>query len=102
MYQPLDGPAKQGKLTAVGTATPVEAIVGGSAFTGRQVITLQGNGKFYVYFADEGVVPNAATVSADGFLQFKDAKETYEAGSQQAVYVLAVSGTVDIIIAERG
>lgn len=102
MLEALDGPSKQGKLSGVTTSTPVEAKVGASSFEGRKVVTLQGNGKFYVYFADEGVVPNAATVSADGFLQFKDAKETYEAGPLQIVYVLAVAGTVDIVVAERG
>lgn len=102
MYSPLDGPSKQGLLSGVTTSTPVVAKADTTAFEGRQVITLQGDGKFYVYFADEGETPNAATVSANGFIQFKDAKETYEAGSQQVVYVLAFSGTVDIRIAERG
>lgn len=102
MIQPLDGPSKQGTLSSVGTVTPVEVKVDASAFEGRQVITLQGNGRFYVYFADDGVVPSAANVSTDGFLQFRNAKETYEASASQAVYVLAVTGTVDIKVAERG
>jgi hypothetical protein len=101
MSQQLDGPSKQGTLSAVGTATPVEVKVGASAFVERQVVTLQSTGKFYIYFADEGVVPNAATVIADGFTQFKDALNSYEATDQQAVYVLAVAGTVDIKLAER-
>lgn len=102
MILALDGPAEQGKLSAVGTATPVEVKVGASAFEGRQVLTLQGNGKYYIYFNDGGTAPNAATVSANGFTAFKDAMVSIEAGPKQDVYVLAVTGTVDIIIAERG
>lgn len=102
MLFPLDGPSKQGTLSSVGTLTPVEVKVGASSFEGRKVVTLQGDAKFYIYFADENVVPSAADVSNNGFLQFKNSKETYEASSQQAIYVLAESGTVNIKIAERG
>lgn len=98
---PLDGPSKSFKLSAVGTATPVEVYASGSAFAERKVVTLQGDGKFYVYFADEGETPNAATVSANGFIQYKDAKESYEATGSQAMFVLAFTGTVDIRGAER-
>lgn len=101
MYQPLNGPAKQGTLS-IGTSTPVEVKNGSDPFDERQVITLQGDGKFYIYFADEGEVPNAATVTSNGFTQYKNAKETYEASCNQAVFVLALSGTVDIKLAERG
>lgn len=101
MFQPLDGPSSQGLLSSVGTSTPVEVKVGGSAYEDRKVITMQGDGKFYVYFADEGETPNAATVSANGFVQFKDQVQSWEAGEQQAVWVLAVTGTVDVRIAER-
>ena len=102
MLQPLDGPSTQGTLSSVGTVTVVEAIVGGSAFPERKVVTLQGVGRFYVYFGDLTVgAPSAATVSSDGFLVFKNAQVTYEATNQQPIYVLAVTGTVDIKIAER-
>ena len=101
MFLPLDGPAKQGVLSSVGTVTPVECKIEAQPFSERKVITLQGDGKFYVYFADEGETPNAATVSANGFTQFKDQKETYEASCQQAVFVLSVTGTIDIVLAER-
>jgi hypothetical protein len=101
MLQPLDGPSKSFKLSSVGTVTPVEVFATGSAFAERKVITLQSDGKFYIYFADEGEVPDAATVSANGFIQYKDAKESYEASGSQAVFVLAVSGTVDIRGTER-
>jgi hypothetical protein len=108
MIEALDGPAKSGKLSAVGTVTPVEVKVGASVFDGRKVITLQNSredtnrGRFYVYFADEGETPNASTVADNGLLQERNVKETYEAGPEQAVFVLAVSGTVDIRITERG
>jgi len=101
MLQPLDGPSKQFKLSGVGIVTPVEVYASGSAFAERKVITLQSDSKFYIYFADEGEVPNAATVSANGFIQYKNAKESYEATGSQAVFVLSFTGTVDIRGAER-
>jgi len=109
MLRSLDGPAKSGKLTSVGIATPVEVKVGASAFEDRKVITMQSTkkdtpnyGDFYVYFADEGETPSAATVIANGQLQSKNAKESYEAGPSQVIYVLADSGTISIRITERG
>ena len=101
MLQPLDGPSKSFKLSAVGIATPVQVKAGASAFEERKVITLQSNGNFYIYFADEAETPNAATVAANGFIQYKNAKESYEASDTQIVFVLAVTGTVDIRGAER-
>lgn len=100
MFQPLDGPSAHSKLTAVGTVTPVEVKAGVSALTDRQVVTLQPTGKMKVYFSD-GTVPSAATVQADGLTHIKNSKETYEAGEKQKVYVLAVAGTIDVIVVER-
>jgi len=100
-YEQLDGPSKSFVLSAVGTVTPVEVKAGGSAFEERKVITLQADGKFYIYFADEGETPNAATVSSTGMTQYKNARESYEASGSQAVFVLAVTGTVDVRGAER-
>jgi len=97
----LDGPSKSFVLSSVGTVTPVEVKAGGSAFSERKVITLQGEGKFYIYFADDGETPNAATVSSTGMTQYKSAKESYEASGSQSVFVLAVTGTVDIRGVER-
>ena len=100
MLQPLDGTSKQASLS-VDTVTVLEIKAGASAFTERKVITVQPtDGKVYIYFGDEGVVPNAATVAADGFIQTKS-KESYEATGSQVVYILAVSGTVDVRFAER-
>jgi len=108
MLQPLDGPSKSGKLSAVTATTPVEVKAGASAFNGRKVVTLQNSkedtnrGSFYVYFADEGETPTQANVEDNGFVQEKNVKESYEASSSQTVWVMAVSGTVDIRFAERG
>lgn len=100
MFLPLDGPSTQAKLTSVGTSTPVEAKAGVSPLTDRQVVTMQPSGNMKVYFGD-GTVPSAATVLANGFDHFKNTKETYEAGEKQKIYVLAASGTIDVIVAER-
>lgn len=109
MLRSLDGPAKSGKLTGVDTITPIEVKVGALPSPDRQVIMLQSTkkdspnyGDFYVYFADEGETPNAATVSANGFFQNKNSKESYEASASQSVWVLADVGTIDVRISERG
>lgn len=101
MFQPLDGPSIQGKLTAVDTITAVEAKVGASPLVDRSVVTMQPDGDMKVYFAEDGVVPSAATVLANGFDHYKNTKESYEAGPKQKIYVLAKSGTINVIVAER-
>ena len=108
MLLPLDGPSKQGKILSVTTATPVEAKVGATPYSERKVITMQSTkidspnyGDFYVYFAEDDSTPSAATVSTGGFLQNKNSKESYEAGEQQRVWLMSVSVTIHIRIAER-
>ena len=100
-FEPLDGPSKSFKLSTVGIVTPVEVYASGSAFPERKVVTLQSDGKFYIYFADEGETPSAATMIANAMWQGKNARESYEASGSQAVFVLAFTGTVDIRGAER-
>lgn len=106
MLQPLDGPSKQFSVTITDT-TPVEVKAGASAFSERKVITLQNprnatnRGDFYVYFADEGETPSAGDVSSKGFYHYKNSKESYEATGSQAVFIMSVSGSVDIRGAER-
>jgi hypothetical protein len=100
MLEALDGPSIQGKITVTDAAVS-EAKVGVSSFDDRKVLTLEGNGRFYVYFANEGEVPSAATVADQGFLHYRNTKETYEASETQIVFLLAVTGSVDIKIAER-
>jgi len=100
MLQPLDGPSLQGVLS-VGTGAVVEAKVGASAYTDRQVITIQPSGKLYVFFADDGSPPSVSDVNTKGFIHFKDSKETYEAGAKQKIYLLSDSGTITVRVAER-
>lgn len=100
MFQSLDGPSAQTKVIGVGTITPIEVKSGVSALTDRQVITLQPSGNMKVYFSD-GTTPSAATVLANGLDHYKNAKESYEAGEKQKVFILAASGTIDVVIVER-
>lgn len=100
MFQPLDGPSKQTKLS-VTTSTPVEVKVGSSPLAERKAITMQPDGNMKVYFADEGETPSAATVLNNGFNHFKNTKETYEASDEQVIFILSASGTIDVVIAER-
>ena len=87
---PLDGPSKQFSVT-IDTVTVVELKKDASALEERKVITIQAEGKIYLYFGEEGAVPNAATVAADGFIHYKNGKETYEASNTQKIYALSVS-----------
>jgi hypothetical protein len=98
----LDGPSKQGTLSvtdAVVQAAKVEV----DPYTSRKVVTLQPTtGKIYVLFGDGDVAaPSAATVAADGFIVFKNAVMTFEATHLQPIYLLAVTGTVTVKVAER-
>lgn len=97
---PLDGPSIQDSIS-VGTGAVVEAKVGGSVYPDRKVITIQPSGKLYVLFVEEGTTPSISDVSTKGFLQFKNQKDTYEAGEKQKIYLLSFSGTVTVKIAER-
>jgi len=99
-FQLLDGPSKQDRV-AVTTATVKELKVGASALAERQVITIQPtDGNIWVYFGD-GTTPSAATVSTKGFKHVKNAKESYEAGERQQVFIVAETGTVNVTFVER-
>lgn len=101
MYQLLDGPAKQDRV-AVTTSTVTELKVGASALSERQVITIQPlTGNIWIYFGDGVSTPSAATVSTKGLKHVKMAKESYEAGEEQKVFVVSESGTVDVTFVER-
>ncbi len=100
MIRRLDGPAKQSNQS-VTTTTPFEVKVGASP-EDREVVTIQANQPIYVYFADEGETPSAATIQASGFIQTRDIINTYEAGDRQAIWVLAVALTSTVRFAERG
>ena len=100
MLQPLDGPAVQGNLS-VGVGAVVEVKVGASPLEDRKVVTLQPDDKVYVYFAQQLETPTIGDVSSKGFIHYKNSKETYEAADSQAIYLLSVSGTINVKIAER-
>lgn len=102
MLKQLDGPAIQFTLSGVTTTTPVEVKAGATAFSERQVVSLQGDAKFYVYFANDGETPTVSDITTKGFTHPKDALRSYEASSKQTMFVLSVAGTVNIRGAERG
>lgn len=102
MLQPLDGPSAQATISVTDSVVQ-EIKVSSSALENRKVVTIQPiDGRVYVYFGDDTAsAPSATTVSDDGLLVFRFAKESFEAGDQQPVYVLAESGTVSVKIVER-
>lgn len=100
MYQDLDGPAKQYSKSV--TSTVVVEVINVSALYERKVVTLQPiDGKIWVYFGDGDTTPSAATVKADGFIHFKNTRDSYEASTTQPLFIVADTGTVDVRIAER-
>jgi len=101
MLQPLDGPSTQDKIAVTDTVV-VELKAGASPLEDRQVITIQPlDGNIRIYFGDGTTTPSASTVLQKGFKQTKLAKESYEAGDKQKVYVISESGTTNVIFAER-
>lgn len=102
MLQPLDGPSQQTAITLTNTVVQ-EAKGGGNALAERKVVTIQAlTGKIYVYFGAEGVTPNAATVAANGLVQYKNQKESYEASTSQKLWILSVTvASNSVIVAER-
>jgi len=101
MFTPLDGPATQGSLS-VTASTVQEAKTGASRLTERQVVTIQSDKDLYVYFGDSTAsAPSTTTVQANGFRQYKDSIQSYEAGDKQPIYILSVSGTAQVKISER-
>jgi hypothetical protein len=100
-FLPLDGPAKSYSLT-VGNTVIVE-LVSGTPNSDRDVVSIQPLGDhIWVYFGYDNIVPDAATVAADGFLHFKKVLQSYEAGPLQRIYLLAVNTEADVRISERG
>lgn len=100
MIEALDGPSKQFVIT-VDSVTPLKVEEGGASLSDRKVVTMQGDAKFYVYLAGDDEIPTANDLITKGFTQYKNAKESYEAGEFQAIYVLSISGISNIRIAER-
>lgn len=100
MFQPLDGPASHDTIS-VDTVTVVEAKIGASPLEERKVLTIQPTDKLYIYWGDGNGAPSAATVAADGITLFKNGVYTFEAGESQSIYMLSVSGTIDVKVVER-
>jgi hypothetical protein len=101
MLLPLDGPTKQDSIS-VTTASFVEVKVGASAFSERKVITIQPlSFMIKVYFADAGETVTNSTVLNKGFEHPKKSIRSYEASESQKVYMIAVGGTTNVIVAER-
>jgi len=101
-FQELDGPAKE-DLVSIGAVTPVRVKIGSVELSGRKVITIQPvTGPCRLYFADDQEVPSASTVLNKGFRIPKTSIKTFEASDTQWVYLISVTGTIDVIIAERG
>lgn len=90
MYLPLDGPSVQDVISV--TTSQVELKVGASAYPERKVVTIQPqDGKVYVSFVS----------GEDGFLCFKNGIYTFESSDSQLLYIKSVSGTVNVVVAER-
>jgi len=90
MYNICDGPAVQGTLSV--TAVEQEIKVGASALEDRKVVTVQPtNGRVYVSF-QTGIA---------GFLVYKNQMASFEASDKQPIYIISVTGTVSVKIAER-
>jgi len=102
MLQPLDGPSLQYKVSVTtGVVRKIEQVIGNGALEDRKVITIQPlDGRIQVYFGDQ-TAPTAGVVSSDGFVQYKRSIQSYEASASQDVYIVASSGTVDVVISER-
>jgi hypothetical protein len=100
MLAPLDGPSLQTTIT-VDSSTVQEIKVGGTALLERKVITLIPEQKVYLYFGGDAGVPSSVTVAADGIVLFRNQLITIEATDSQLVYILAVSTTADVKVAER-
>lgn len=100
-FEELNGPSKQFSVSLT-NSTVIEVKDGSSPLSERKVVTIMPlDGKIWVYFGDGTNVPNSTTVKTDGFPQFKNTKESYEASDSQELYIVSDSGTVDVRIAER-
>lgn len=101
MILPLDGPSIQDRVV-VTTSTVKELKVNGSALSERKVITIQPiDGSIWVYFGDGISTPTSTIVSTKGLKHVKMAKETYEAGEKQQLFIVAETGTVNVTFVER-
>lgn len=99
-FSPLDGPSKQYSLSV--TTGAVVEVINTSSLDERKVVTIQPlTSDIWVYFWDGTNTPSLATVQNDGFRQFKKAMNTYEASTQQKIYIVAITATTSVRIVER-
>ena len=100
-FQELDGPSKQIKLS-VTTTTVVELKADTSNLDERKVITLQPlGGNLYLYYGDGVNVPSTSTVQNNGFVLVASGLYTVEGSPRQIIYILAVTATIGVVVAER-
>ena len=100
MIFPLDGPSQHTSISV--NTTIVQELKGTSILTERKVVTVQPlSGSIYIYFGDGTGSPSAATFISDGLEQSKKTIHSYEAADSQSIYILAITGTVDVKCIER-
>jgi hypothetical protein len=93
MLQSLNGPAEYGALS-VGSVTPIEVKVQATYLDDRKLITIQPlNGDVYYGYT------NAVTIST-GTKIFSQQFFPLETGFDLKIWLISVSGTVDVRITE--
>lgn len=102
MFQPLDGPAKQYKLTVTSTVVLELVKPTESALEERKVVVVNPqDGKIKIFFGDGITTPSPATIASDGMLIYKNSRDTFEATNSQPLFILADTSDVDVIVIER-
>lgn len=102
MFQPLDGPSVQGAISVTNSLVK-ELKVNASVFPDRLIISFQPlNGNVYIYFGDGVNTPSVSDMQTKGFVYYQNNIYEIEASVGQPIFVLAVSTTVNLILAERG
>lgn len=100
MYEPLDGPSAQLKVT-LSSGTALEVKVGSQTLEDRKVVSIQPNQDIKVYFGDGVNIPSASTVVNNGLDHYRNQLSTYEAGARQPVFIAISSGSASVVIIER-
>jgi hypothetical protein len=94
MFMPLDGPSSQDLIT-ISDSSQTEIKVGASVLSERKVVTIQPfGGDIRVFFV--------SGLDLDHGLLIKNKeKATFEASDSQDLYMISVSGTIDVVVIER-
>ena len=97
---PLDGPSRQFSISL--TTATVQEVKVGTPYSERKLITIQPlSSDIWVYFGDGVNTPSAVTVAVDGFKHFNLTNDSYEESEGQQIFILAVTTTTSVRIAER-